>query len=290
MKSILAKWLLLWLRARKVPLLEDDEIVSFLLLGNTSPAALLVKMKNGLADEHLKMMNLGYDWLNSYLPFVLQKVNRVHFGLLSAWDIKQLEDDGVRIPTSRKLVAVPFIAKDVPSRASEFAHPDVLIGLTILAYRYEGLRKSDFNIVLRYMKDCMDDEDGPFKDRPTCQKFEQWVLNAGRAIRGSKRRERGAKRTQLINKKVLGQKKKSELVVKSKDNEDRRIGISVFAEVFTEEDELIWPLQLIDVKDREQFKVSILPCVLLYCFTVLNSMPNTHVTLAAITQQLKSRS
>jgi hypothetical protein len=262
MKSILAKWLLLWLRARKVPLLEDDEIVSFLLLGNTSPAALLVKMKNGLADEHLKMMNLGYDWLNSYLPFVLQKVNRVHFGLLSAWDIKQLEDDGVRIPTSRKLVAVPFIAKDVPSRASEFAHPDVLIGLTILAYRYEGLRKSDFNIVLRYMKDCMDDEDGPFKDRPTCQKFEQWVLNAGRAIRGSKRRERGAKRTQLINKKVLGQKKKSELVVKSKDNEDRRIGISVFAEVFTEEDELIWPLQLIDVKDREQFKVSFLLCVL----------------------------
>jgi hypothetical protein len=274
MKSILAKWLLLWLRARKVPLLEDDEIVSFLLLGNTSPAALLVKMKNGLADEHLKMMNLGYDWLNSYLPFVLQKVNRVHFGLLSAWDIKQLEDDGVRIPTSRKLVAVPFIAKDVPSRASEFAHPDVLIGLTILAYRYEGLRKSDFNIVLRYMKDCMDDEDGPFKDRPTCQKFEQWVLNAGRAIRGSKRRERGAKRTQLINKKVLGQKKKSELVVKSKDNEDRRIGISVFAEVFTEEDELIWPLQLIDVKDREQFKVSILPCEhfsLLYCLTVLKT-------------------
>jgi hypothetical protein len=288
MKSILAKWLLLWLRARKVPLLEDDEIVSFLLLGNTSPAALLVKMKNGLADEHLKMMNLGYDWLNSYLPFVLQKVNRVHFGLLSAWDIKQLEDDGVRIPTSRKLVAVPFIAKDVPSRASEFAHPDVLIGLTILAYRYEGLRKSDFNIVLRYMKDCMDDEDGPFKDRPTCQKFEQWVLNAGRAIRGSKRRERGAKRTQLINKKVLGQKKKSELVVKSKDNEDRRIGISVFAEVFTEEDELIWPLQLIDVKDREQFKVSILPCVLFY--SVENSMPNTHITHAAITQQLISRS
>lgn len=31
--------------------------------------------------------------------------------------------------------------KDVPSRASEFAHPDVVIGLTILAYRYEGLRR-----------------------------------------------------------------------------------------------------------------------------------------------------
>ena len=255
MKHILAKWLLLWLRARKVPILEDDEIIEFLLRGNTSSPALLHKMKHNLADEHLKMMNLGYDWLNSYLPFVLQKVNRVHFGLLSAENIQQLEEDGVRIPTSRKLVAVPFVAKDVPSRASEFAHPDVLIGLTILAYRYEGLRKSDFMIVLKYMKECMDDEDGPYKDRPTCQKFEQWVLNAGRAIRGSKRREKGAKRAALINKKSLGPKKKSELVVRSKENEDRRIGISVFAEVFTEEDDLIWPLQLIDVKDTEQFKV-----------------------------------
>ena len=44
---------------------------------------------------------------------------------------------------SRKLMAVPFIGKDVPSRSSEFAHADVLIGLTILAYRYEGLRVED---------------------------------------------------------------------------------------------------------------------------------------------------
>jgi hypothetical protein len=34
------------------------------------------------------------------------------------------------MPKSRRLVAVPFIGKDVPSHASEFAHPDVLIGLT----------------------------------------------------------------------------------------------------------------------------------------------------------------
>ena len=73
MKHILAKWLLLWLRARKVPILEDDEIIEFLLRGNTSSPALLHKMKHNLADEHLKMMNLGYDWLNSYLPFVYRR-------------------------------------------------------------------------------------------------------------------------------------------------------------------------------------------------------------------------
>lgn len=80
------------------------------------------KIKNNLHDEHTKMLNLGHDWLTAFLPFVLQKVSRVHFGLLQPADIQQLEDDGVKIPTSRKLVAVPFVAKDVPSRASGCPH------------------------------------------------------------------------------------------------------------------------------------------------------------------------
>lgn len=42
------------------------------------------------------------------------------------------------MPRSRTLTAVPFVGKDVPSAASEFAHPDVVIGLTIMAFRYEG--------------------------------------------------------------------------------------------------------------------------------------------------------
>jgi hypothetical protein len=44
------------------------------------------------------------------------------------------------MPDSRRLMAVPFVGKDVPSHASEFAHPDILIGLTILAYRYVSAR------------------------------------------------------------------------------------------------------------------------------------------------------
>ena len=45
---------------------------------------------------------------------------------------------------ARRLAAIPFIGKDIPSRASQFSHPDIVIGLTILAYRYEGLRFTDF--------------------------------------------------------------------------------------------------------------------------------------------------
>ena len=35
--------------------------------------------------------------------------------------------------SARKQVAVPFVGKDVPSQAAEFAHPEVLIGPAILA-------------------------------------------------------------------------------------------------------------------------------------------------------------
>lgn len=41
--------------------------------------------------------------------------------------------------------------QDVPSRSSEFAHPDVIIGLTVLAYRYEGLRWTDFDEVVKML-------------------------------------------------------------------------------------------------------------------------------------------
>lgn len=261
MKKVLAKWLLLWLRARKLPTLTDDEIVEFLLLGNQSNFEVLNKMKNVMGDDHVKMLNLSHDWLTSYLPFVLQKVNRVHFGLLQPKDIKQLEDDNVKIPTSRKLTAVPFVAKDVPSRASEFAHPDILIGLTVLAYRYEGLRHRDFFLVMKHMKDCLDDEGGPYKDRPSYQRFEQWILNAGRAIRGSKKKERRELRQNLMQiddydfKGSQGKKQNGDLIMKTKDNVERTIGKNVFLNIFSEEDELIWPLQLIEPKDQEQFRI-----------------------------------
>lgn len=120
----------------KLNVLSDTEILKYLMDGMRSPSDILHKIHRELHDDHVKMLNLSHSWLSSFLPFVLQKINRVHFGLLQPGDVKQLESDGVKIPTTRKFLAVPFVGKDVPSRASEFAHPDILIGLTILAFRY----------------------------------------------------------------------------------------------------------------------------------------------------------
>ena len=64
------------------------------------------------------------------------------------------------MPESRRLLAVPFIGKDVPSPAAEFANPEVLVGLTILAYRYDGLRDSDVSQLVASLKDRLKQETG----------------------------------------------------------------------------------------------------------------------------------
>ena len=61
---------------------------------------------------------------------------------------------------------MPFVGKDAPSPSSEFAHPDVAIVLTIMAYRYEGLRQVDFGPALMQLRQDMEGEIGPELKRP----------------------------------------------------------------------------------------------------------------------------
>ena len=114
------------------------------------------------------------------LPHVLSKPNRVSYGLLSR---EQCAKD---TPTTRKLLAVPFLGKDVPSPASEFAHPDVVIGFTILAYRYEGMRKSDFAKVIADQLDVLEMQSGPVEARPAYTLYKKWVQLAGGRVRGTR--------------------------------------------------------------------------------------------------------
>ena len=78
---------------------------------------------------HKKLLNLCHGWLSVFLPHCLAKVNRVSFGLLTAEDCKSALKNDPHVPRSRLKLAVPFIGKDVPSKASEFAHPDIIIGM-----------------------------------------------------------------------------------------------------------------------------------------------------------------
>lgn len=101
------------------------------------------------------------------------------------------------------MTSVPSLGKDCPSDASEFAHPDVTIGLTILvlpspmrvyyeeqsdcllvpqAYRYEGLRLDDFQQLLRAMLESLSKELGEINRRPSALKYASWVHGAGGVV------------------------------------------------------------------------------------------------------------
>ena len=48
------------------------------------------------------------------------QVSRVHYGLLNPKEMQEMSAAG-GLPRSRRYLAVPFVGKDAPSHASEFA-------------------------------------------------------------------------------------------------------------------------------------------------------------------------
>jgi len=140
--------------------------------------AAAAELRRLLTDDQFKLLNLTRDWLTSLLPHVLAKASRVGYGLLAPRDLS------ASAPVARRLLAVPFVGKDCPSASSQFSHPDVAIGLTILAYRYERLRRTDFARVMRQLKTELNAQIGPFKSRPASLTFSAWVGAAGGRVRG----------------------------------------------------------------------------------------------------------
>lgn len=92
-------------------------------------------MRLNVPHNHMRFLNLASEWIRTYLPHVLQKVNRVSYGLLSMSEYKRLLSADPLMPRSRVKLAIPFAGKDVPSSASEYAHPDITVGLTIVRRR-----------------------------------------------------------------------------------------------------------------------------------------------------------
>ncbi|KAJ1458452.1 hypothetical protein M885DRAFT_614307 [Pelagophyceae sp. CCMP2097] len=189
----------------------DDEVLRAYLMGGDAEGAKAVD--DHLTDDQAKVLNLYRTWLQHLLPFSLARTNRVSYGLLSAAEIQRATsnfrksearqaDEADRtasagaevskksnkrvaaVPKARRLLAVPFVGKDRPSDASEFSHPDVLIGMTTLAVRHEGLRWTDLLWLLRDLQKRLQDESGPFVKRSAYKTFARYVHGAGAVIRG----------------------------------------------------------------------------------------------------------
>lgn len=95
LKPLLAAWLLLWLRTNQhvAPELSDADLTEYLvkgpLLASTDRKTVeekTVQICRAVHERHSppqrKMLNLAHDWLTSFAPHVLSKINRVSFGLL----------------------------------------------------------------------------------------------------------------------------------------------------------------------------------------------------------------
>ncbi|TPP41495.1 hypothetical protein CGC20_3525 [Leishmania donovani] len=189
---VLVPWLQLWLHEHLMDHLPEQErqnwayVSSDAFAEKTKPFLLSpVKLDDAescvsrelnayMPHYGLQLLNLAHDWLHRLLPHVLAKIDRVSFGVLQPNDLA-LSGDSARIPYSRKMTAVPFVAKDVPSRSSEFAHPDVVIGLTILAFRYEGLRLQDVKELVTQLKRDFARQAGPKEHRPAAKLYKHWL-------------------------------------------------------------------------------------------------------------------
>ncbi|KAL3658013.1 hypothetical protein V7S43_017055 [Phytophthora oleae] len=178
LSDIAIEWLLKLFRMGKMEI-SVDRIKYYLECPRTelhTDASLRADVENGLSDFSIKLLNLARDWLRTILPHVLSKINRVSYGLLRGeHQAAAASGNSGGNAHSRLMLAVPFIGKDVPSRSSEFAHPDVLIGLTILAYRYEGIRVSDLVRIVSQLKQDFSRQLGPRDQRPACAMFREWV-------------------------------------------------------------------------------------------------------------------
>ncbi len=69
----------MWLESNHVAGIAKKDIIKFLLEGATQRynSDLALRIETTLTSNHKKLLNLSRDWLESFLPHVLQKIDRV---------------------------------------------------------------------------------------------------------------------------------------------------------------------------------------------------------------------
>jgi hypothetical protein len=174
-----------WFAIRDIFFMVEQDASSTTRIDKDVAIAYLADRQSTMVDSAVPfvrdLMRMAHNLIHSLLPHALSKVYRVDYGLIEEGDKVQVEPSSEEslLPPRRLLTAVPFVGKDSPSPTAEFAHPDVIILLTFLSYRYAGLRKTDTAVLVHWMKDAQAIEGGPARLRPTGILFQRWLENAG---------------------------------------------------------------------------------------------------------------
>nr|XP_018914729.1 PREDICTED: uncharacterized protein LOC109042446 [Bemisia tabaci] len=135
--------------AGQLPLNAEKDVVAFLA------------DKGALKDKIL----IAKGWLSHGILFhVFNAKYRVQFGL-------NLNAEG----ETTKLIAIPFLGKDTPSPRSEFSHPDVMLGFTIICYLYKGLTQKELKETLLSLKSNFSTPVGDMQLDTWTQAGEAWI-------------------------------------------------------------------------------------------------------------------
>lgn len=85
---LLAEWLLLYLRSKKISGVDDKFLMTYMIVGPSGSSEGTSKISIALSDEGMKLVNLCHDLLTAFIPFLLGKVDRVNYGLLSKEQVR----------------------------------------------------------------------------------------------------------------------------------------------------------------------------------------------------------
>ena len=119
--QIMAKWTHLWLEAHNVAGLSSVELLAYItrdasildqanVQNEEALQALYAQATKTLDAQAFKMLNLATDWLHTFLPHCLSKIDRVSFGILSMSEYEELTRVEPNMPRSRFKLAVPFVS------------------------------------------------------------------------------------------------------------------------------------------------------------------------------------
>lgn len=76
----------------------------------------------------------------------------VTFGIMDTCMMKRHNVEYGADPARHSPIAVPYLAKGVPTERAEWSHPDAVIAWTYLSWYYTGITRKDFDVVMKHLR------------------------------------------------------------------------------------------------------------------------------------------
>lgn len=127
--------------------------------------------------DFANLLVLSKEWLVNILPHILQKTLHVDYG--PYFEVINSTKGSTKTYSSHKKLSVPYLGKDTPSKRADFQQPDVIIGLTILHYFYDGLRRDELLELLIHLQSEFEKQNLlSFRERKAAMLFRTWQESA----------------------------------------------------------------------------------------------------------------